>query len=308
MVKTITNALLLTSLLLAGCTADETTDANAGRSPMELTTPLTIESASLDAELTTRAGSAITSGSIGVFLSGADYVAVNNSRYSYSAGSWSPAETGINLGAKDAQVCAYYPWVSTYSNSAAIPLTSQVYDATKDLSYAVNQTKNGTSSGTSAIAFDMVKAYARLKIQFKRADYPGTCVVSKVTLKNLLPNATLNITNGAYSASSGTSGSELDRTADVTVATGSTPTAWADYLLVPCKPAGSGMVVSLLVDGKPMTTTIPWSGGYSPAAGAYVAITLTIKGTSLGNISVTRDDWPMETDGGEHTPLPVVVP
>ena len=306
MVKTITNALLLTSLLLAGCTADETTDANAGRSPMELTTPLTIESASLDAELMTRAtSSTITSGSIGVFLSGADYVAVNNSQYTNGGSGWSPAGAGINLGAKDAQVCAYYPWVSTYNNSTAIPLTSQVYDAAKDLSYAVNQTKNGTSSSASAIAFNMVKAYARLKIQFKRADYPGTCVVSKVTLKNLLPNATLNITNGAYSASTGTLGSELVRMANVAVGTGSTATVWADYLLVPCRPAETGMVVSLVVDGKPMTTTVPWSGGYSPAAGAYVAITLTIKGTSLGGISVTKEDWPSATDGGEHTPLPV---
>lgn len=303
----IKNTFLLASLLLAGCTADEISGTDNGIvpvPPVELTTPLEIESASLDAEITTRATTTLGSGnSIGVFLSGTGYTDRNNCKYNYSAPNWVPHDNGhtIYLGGAAASVCAYHPWTSGYDNKTAIPLTSQVYASGKDISFAGNRDLNG-SSGSKSTSFIMTRAYARLQIKLtKSSDYPGTCAVSKLELQNLIQSASLNITsaNGSYSSTNGTTGTTVTTTKNVTPTT--TGTVWSDYLLIPCTPYGGAMKIVLTVDGKPMTTTI---AGYTPVKGEYKSITLTIKGTGLGITSVTTTDWTTADDAGSFIPVP----
>lgn len=303
----IKNTFLLASLLLAGCTADEISGTDNGIvpvPPVELTTPLEIESASLDAEITTRATTTLGSGnSIGVFLSGTGYTNKNNCKYQWqSASSWTApdADNTIYLGGASANVCAYHPWTNGYKDKTAIPLTSQVYASNKDISFAGNRDLNG-SSGSKSTSFIMTRAYARLQIKLtKSSDYPGTCAVSKLELQNLIQSASLNITSasGSYSSTNGTTGTTVTTTKNVTPTT--TGTVWSDYLLIPCTPYG-GMKIVLTVDGKPMTTTI---AGYTPVKGEYKSITLTINGTGLGIASVTTTDWSTADDAGSFIPVP----
>lgn len=302
--KTIFTLLIPASLLLAGCTADETPGmVDPSIPPVEATVPLTVESAAVNAEVTTRA--AVTSGSIGIFLTGTGYTAINNRQYDYGTPAWTPnggVANTIYLGGATASVCAYHPWQASLNNSAAIPLNSQLFDnASKDISFATARNVDGSSANKST-SFAMTRAYAKVTFVFQRSNYPGTCQVQKVELKNLLPSAALNIGTGAYSTVAGVANSSVSQTKNVTVpATGTV--AWgSDFLLVPCTPASTGMTLVITVDGKTMTTTIP-TASYKPTKGEYKTITITVQGTGINTTSVTTTDW-ANGNLGPFVPVP----
>lgn len=290
--------LLLLAACVAGCAGEEMPGAATMPQPAEGTVPLGVEASLLEAATATtpatRAGApALNSGSIGIFLSGTGYTAINNRRYDYATPTWKPygdTTNTIYLSGPVAKVCAYYPWTTGYDTSTAIPLTSQDYAAANDLSYAVNREVKGNATGCKT-TFALTHAYALATIQLKRDNYSGTCKVSKLELKNLLPSATLDITTGTASTTAGVSGNAtISRTVDITVPSTGVAATQPQYLLIPCTPAGSGMVLALTVDGKPMTLTVP-AATYTPAAGVSNTITVGIKGTALKVSSVTTTDW-----------------
>lgn len=294
-------------LVLSGCSSEDTPENLRHLPPVVGITPLLVESAGLSGEVSTRA--ALGAGQqIGVFLAaGNGYTACNNYQYNFG-NPWAPANAGntIYLGGASAQVCAYHPWTTGLTNSAAIPLTSQVYNAAKDLSYATNRAVDGSSANKST-TFAMTRAYAKLTLTFQRANYPCTCQIQKVEIKNCLKAANLNITNGVYSGSAGSADVTLTETKNVTVPTTGTVAWGTDWLMVPCTPATGGMTLVLTVDGKTLTTTIP-AASYKPVKGEYKTILLSINGTALNITSVTITDWPASTtidDGGKpFIPLP----
>lgn len=284
---------LLALCLLTGCSDADLPEAGAPDISGGVTLPLGIEGVALDAEMgaTTRATTkTLTTGSIGIFLAGNGYTAINNRQYDYAVPAWTPnggTTNTIYLGPK-ADVCAYHPWTSGYTNSAAIPLTSAVYTEAKDISYATDREMQGNEAGCKT-SFTMIRAYAKAIIKVKRENYPGTCTVSKLEIRNLLPAATLNITDGTYSTAAGTTATVISETRNVTVPVTGTAD-WGTYLFVPCTPYGTGMVISLTVDGKLMTTTVA-AANYKPVAGECNTITVSLKGTGLKVTSVTTTDW-----------------
>lgn len=303
--KTIFTLLIPASLLLAGCTAGEAPGTETVRPPVMATVPLTVESATVNAEVTTRVTTPLTSGSIGVFrLEGNGYPAINNRRYDYAPTAWEPnggPENAVFLGGVAASVCAYHPWQAAL-NSVSIALTSQVLTNTdNDISFATSREVDGSSANKST-TFDMIRAYAKVTFKFQRDNYPGAGVVQKVELKNLLPSATLDIRDGTYSASTGTSGSSLSQTKNLTMP-GTGTIAWGnDILLVPCTPTDTGMTIVITVDGKTMTTTIS-TASYQPTRGVYTTITIAVQGTSIHATSVTTEAW-TNTDIGPVIPTP----
>ena len=308
--KTNRLACLLAAVLLAGCSGSELPDGLQPAGKSEADIPLNVTVASLEAEVEsssgTRATTNVSSGSIGIFRDNTNgYTAATNIRYNYASPKWTPqtATETIYLGLLSVNVCAYHPWSS--GKTTAIALTSGVYAATNDLSYATNLSVDGRTNKTAALTFAMKRAYARVAFKLKRDNYPGTCTVSNLTVKNLLPSTTLTITTGAYTATTGTTAVTLNRTRTVNVTTTvGASTDWGEeYLLVPCTPTGSGMEITLTVDGKTMTTTVP-TASYKPVAGEYKTITLTLKGTDLKASSVTTEDWTNQNLSGEYIPLP----
>lgn len=292
MTNVVTGSFLLTSLLFAGCSAEDTIEVNAGTPPVELTTPLTIASAQLDVEVSTRATTVqtteLTSGSIGVFVADANgYTAVNNSQYTYNTGTnkWGAASTPILLGGADASICAYYPYKGTNTSSSAIPLQSAEYLENSDLCYAINQEKSAIDS---PISFSMKRAYSRLKIQVGNRDYPGTSSVSSLVLRGLYGTAALNITDGTYTA---LVEGQVSTSKVATVTSSSNYTDWIDCLLVPFKndtDANKKITIELTVDGQKMLKEIP---DYTPQAGKYSTLKLTLRGSGIEIGSVTTEDW-----------------
>ena len=304
--KQMRNILLLTSLLMAGCAADETPGVETVIPPVEANIPLIIESATLSGDIHTRATTAVKSGSIGVFLAGqvGGYVVKQNYPYDYGTPAWIPGSKGaIYLGGADATIAAYHPYYDGYSSMGCkLVLASRLYEERFDVSFASGRVVNGTS-GKKTISFAMTRAYARLKIVLKRENYPGDCKVSRLELHNLLPSTYLDLENGDYKDTEGQNAATVRLGSNVTVDTSGT-TDWGDILLLPCNaPYGGNTKIILTVDDKTMTTLIP-TASYTPKKGEYKSITLNIKGTELKATTVTTEDWPTAVDGGTYVPAP----
>lgn len=303
--RTIFTLLIPVSLLLAGCTAGETPGIEPVKPPVIATVPLTVESATVNAEATTRTATPLTSGSIGVFrLEGNGYDAIDNRRYDYGMPAWIPSGgpgNAVFLGGVTASVCAYHPWQAPL-NSLNFTVTSQVLanDNSNDICFATSRTVDGSSTNKST-TFNMIRAYAKVTFKFQRENYPGSGVVQKVELHNLLQSATLDISTGTYSTNMGVIGTTISQSNSI-VMPGTGTVSWgSDILLVPCIPAGATTIV-ITVDGKEMTTSIP-TANYQPTRGEYKTITVTVQGTDINVGSVATEEW-TNSDLGPVIPVP----
>lgn len=144
----------LATLLLASCSQDELPGTGDTNGTPHGISALHIASASLQAPeaqpdtrsaatrsaATTRAtaSASLTSGSIGIFRSqGTGYTeAQDNKQYTYDAATtkWQPSTIAdtVYLMANDVDVCAYYPYNSTYTDKTKLPLASAKYAGTVD--------------------------------------------------------------------------------------------------------------------------------------------------------------------------------
>lgn len=300
--KTIFSLLIPASLLLAGCTADETPGTSPVTPPVEATVPLSIESAIVNAEVSTRSTSPLTSGSIGVFLKGGEYPIINNRQYDYATPQWNPhggVGNTIYLGSANANVCAYYPWNSSIS-STSIDLTTRILsDYSQDICYATSKTMNG-SSGNNSVNFVMKHAYAQLEIIYKRDGYPGRGFISGTEVRNLLNNTKLDISTGVYSASVGNTSSSLSvKINDDLPQNGQLLQNGVLSLIIPCTPATNQTKLIVTVDDKTMTTNVP----YVPKAGEFTKITISVQGTNIKVNSVSVEEW-QEKNMGNVIPIP----
>lgn len=313
----ITTALCL--LLFAGCSGDE----GIPTGKQDHTVPLSIASASVENNeaIPTRATTPelLQTGSIGIFLEGAagtSYTKKDNIKYNYVSGSWAPnnaAET-LYLGGEFANVCAYYQTTKlNLATKEAVTLTSQIYDKEQDLLYASNKQVNGTSTG-KIVEFTLGHAYSQIEFVLSRDNYPNTCVVTQIAVKNtnIIANTTLNLATNAYAA--GTTKADFSyNTNPTTPATGITVPATvgatinSNLLMVPCALANNsnvGLTLVLTVDGKPMTATVPYAKLGALKAGTKHQLSVVIKGTAIGSITVKTTPWDPTLVDGDYNPEP----
>lgn len=313
----ITSVLCL--LLFAGCSGDEGIPVER----QDNRVPLSIASASVEntSESLTRAVTPelLKSGSIGIFLEGTSatttYTKKNNIQYDYSESGWAPnqeTET-LYLGSEDAHVCAYYktPKIEL-STKEAVALTSQIFDAEKDLLYAKNKTVNGTSAG-KVVEFVLGHAYSQIELVLSRDNYPNTCKVTQIAVKNanIIGNTTLNLATGVYAA--GTANANFSYTPNSAVSDGGitvpvTGTANSNLLMIPCTlasdAAGTGLTLVLTIDGKTMTAKVPYAKLSALQAGIKHQLSVVIKGTAI-DVSVKDTPWVTEAVEGDYNPEPV---
>jgi hypothetical protein len=271
-------------------------------------TPLSVASVTTEAEtvvsaLTSsgssalRSTTALTSGSIGVYrVSTTDYAAQSNVQYTYSSG-WS-STSPIYLYSATASVCAYYPYSATIEDDpttsgtvetngpTAIPLTSQLYSTTSDLSYASSVTPSSASPGVS---FAMVHAYAKMTFTITHdASYSGTCAVSGITIANagIRASNTLNITTGSYGSTTASGSVTVNPAISSIDASASTT---ATVLIVPTitgttsETLSDDMTFLFTVDGSTHAATLPVSTNNltTLAAGSNYQINANISGSGF---------------------------
>lgn len=309
--------LAMPMLLLSGCTSEEPLLQNGSESGV----PLVVESVSVSSQVSTRAEMGyddLQDGkSIGLFLEGVDagsYTELKNIKYTKTSGKIGPANSGetIYLGAKDANVCAYYLPDLSISDKTAYSMTTDYYKEENDLVYAMNQTVNGTAEKCN-VTFNMLHAYAQIEFNFKRDNYPNTCKISTMTLKNskLVKNGTLNLATGNLSVLAAGLASEQTFNTDPNSADGITIDATNDphkinLLVVPgdlTNTDGTGLSVVFNVDTKDMTMNIPYEKLSSFVAGKKYKITANLKGTGITVSSVQVEQWE-ENTVGTFEPMP----
>lgn len=188
-------------------------------------------------------------------------------------------------------------------------MVSQIYDAESDLVYATNQTVNGTSAGKS-VEFTMGHAYSQIEFVFSREDYPNTCKVTEITVKNanIIKTATLNLATGGYTPVTVEKVSYWTNVAkhEDGIAVPESGTVKSNVLMIPCTLAnagGTGVTLELTVDGKLMTVPIAYDKLGALTAGVIHQISLKLKGTAL-EISVKDTPWDNQPVDGEYNPEP----
>ncbi|MBP1613756.1 MAG: hypothetical protein H6Q13_1204 [Bacteroidetes bacterium] len=262
--------------LLSGCGKDKDTSVD------EVTANLSLSSVSI-------AGTALTSGSIGMFV-GSDngYTARSNVKYTFG-NPWS-SDSPVVLGTNAPSMCAYYPYSSSLTDATAVSLTSRQYSADADFCYASAGT--GLSATSNTLALNLSHAYAQMTLIIARdASYSGTCAVSAVSLSNagLNASATLNLFTGVYQSFAGVVAFDPQITG---IESGSSATVVA--LLVPVTTAMSGnLVIALTVDGTKLTTSVnvTSSGLSTLAAGTNYQGTLSVQPVSSSVSSVSVRGW-----------------
>jgi hypothetical protein len=261
----------LCSLLLGSCGNQE--DAITGDTPG---TPLTVRSVSIGAPLT-RATTNVTSGSIGVYrIASNGYTAQNNVRYSFTLGTWNMVSSDIVLSTGMATLRACYPYDASHSTTA-IPLSSQLYTAAKDLCYSSAVTAFATWPVASFT--NMSRAYTRVTFIITHgAGYPGNCNVTSLSIANagIKTSTTLDIASGTYAA--GTAGTFTCNPGIASIASGGS--AVVDILMVPVTAAMSGnLALTFIVDGSTMPASLPVStyGLATLEPGKQYKINLTIR-------------------------------
>lgn len=312
-------------LLLAGCSGEQSViEAELPVVPGDERVPLSVQSAGIEAEVesSTRAGTPLTRGSIGIFLTGTGYTPLNNKQYNYGSSAWTPKDEGntIYLGSLNAIVCAYYPYESTSVSVDGFTLTSQVYAADKELFYATEQLVNGSKTGSPNrnVTFDLVRAYSWVKVIVKRhsINYPGTCAVTALKLKNILGSTALDIHDGEQGSNTSEVANDVSATTFSTTLPSGGDTMEKDFLMVPCAftatpvngTSNCGLIIELTVDGRTMTTGIPTGTLHEMVRGKQYIIAVTINGTKLGVTEVNEaPGWDTSApgiDGGDALPVP----
>ena len=319
------------AFLFACCSQDELPGAGGANARPDGIAALHIASATLQVPQTqpgTRATSAatraaaapLTTGSIGVFRSkGTGYAeALANKQYTYTAANgWQPSAAAdtVYLMANDADVCAYFPYNSAYTDVAAIPLASGKYTGTADdlakhdtldICYDVNRTLNGALTATD---FTMKHAMAMVQLSFERLNYDSdNCNLTSVSIKNkeLISTATLNITDGTYGTGTKATNAALTWTPGATdpatgiqvPATGvSAPTS---ALLVPCTLDAEGTTFGFTVDGQKMSVKVPAATLSALTAGKIHRLKFIIHAASVTLSDVSIIDWTSAWSAGSE--------
>lgn len=282
------------SVTMTGCSNDfETLPASNEEVPLQ------IADGSISADVQTRA--TVTSGSIGIFRAATNnYSALYNVQYTYNGG-WKAASTDIYLSQLNATLYAYHPYNSVTFSGTTATLTAQVYNSAKDMSYATtggstvcNKTPNAT--------FAMTRAYSRLRLTIKRhaSNYSGTGTISNISFKNgstFYTSRTLNIASGTLG---GSTVSNWTYPFNTTIAAGGTSTL---ELLVPPQPVGSGLTITLTLDGTNRSATVPADKFTSSnlAAGKYYNIGLEISAAQIiPDGTITGDDFTSQSPSDDY--------
>lgn len=301
---------LLAAVLFAGCSGSELPEGLQPAGPSEADIPLNVTVASLEAEVEsapgTRATTNLGSGtSIGIFRDNTNgYTAASNIRYNYGSPKWAPqtASETIYLGLLPVNVCAYHPWSS--GKTTAIALTSGVYAATNDLSYATNQSVDGRTNKTTALTFAMKRAYSRVTLTISRdATYSaamGSCKINQVGFKpvagTLSAVTSLDISKEmSAQTASASSGLVYNTVASDDINAGINVGASGSIdLLIPPTTVSAEMLLTVTVDGEARAVSIPAASLGTLAAGKHYAIQAKIVGLALLQlqaVTTINQDW-----------------
>lgn len=281
--------------LLLGCCAACGSEENTQPYTVEKYRPLAVGAVNLDGDEVPGRAVLGSGESIGVFATNATGVSSYTNRYNVNFTSdgtkWS-STAPILLGNENAAISAYHPYKSGTMTGTVIPLTSQYYQNSADISYAKSQNRNSTSTPMATVNFSMARAYSQIVFELNRANtYVGNFRWTKVGIKHsgIIGNCNLDVATGVYSSQTANAnfsyvpgGSGMGGSKETTLTSG--------VLMVPPASAPTGKFnISLTIDGTENTVDI---NALALTAGTKYKVTINVEGIHKITVSqVTVEDW-----------------
>lgn len=286
----------------------------------------TTESTPLDVDVRLEEGATTRAGGIPVTTEGAEigvfrttdgrYTALYDVKYTYTeadggGGQWSSTDP-IYMDNRTGKIVAYYDPKHQVNFTEGSFVTNNLLKAQKfdeGVLWYFDNSHASVNNTAAQISFEMKPAYARMVLQIERdATYLSDCKITEVTLTskgNFFNNLPMNISTGVLSGNAtayNAATNPLLTPADgfVTITSG---TANIDLLLPPQAITTSGLTVSLKIDDKVLSVTIPQSTLPTLASGSQYNVPLTILGpaTLILNANVTDNGWGTESSVGSIT-------
>lgn len=234
-----------------------------------------------------------------------------NRAYTYGSPMWK-TENELTLQDEAARMIAVYPYDEN-QNSTNVHLISDIYDLANEYYY---QNFKASFINTS-VALNLKRAYALLRFVFikgekeastGKGEYTGDGSVSELTFTaNIRKEGTLDLTNEtvAGNLTNVTLSTDFGGVPVTAVIAsdlvGSSRPPYADFLIVPCIPAGN-ITILVTIDGKqkraelPITALLDETGRIN--AGVKYEIQIVIRPTTLDVIKgLTAEEW----TGGDTT-------
>lgn len=314
-------------LLLGSCSQGE--DALTSGASGNALLPISVEASLADVVTTRTAGytPVPSGGAIGVFRTApvtADSPAQRDVKYTYNGTKWNPESEAnqIVVGAENATLCAYYPQgkVSFTTNTTQTALTVKDYTAANDLCYADKPVQAAVNNANRAVSFLMEHAYSRLQIHITRsstADYPNACKITSIQMEPATAGSefytarTIDVGKPDSDASQLTGSKAASWTLSTAalamgtagISKGATDTS-IDKLFPPqAFSTNVGTKLTLTIDGKSQTVTVPYAKLTGLKAGEISRIMLEIQGTELVVESVQIKQWTTINSGTHDSTL-----
>lgn len=234
-------------------------------------------------------------GVIHVIRSNANGYAPAERTYKYTAdggtgsGSWALQDGAlpIYVDSREAKLRAYYdPNGLIDASGTTATLTAQPYNDNQLLYYCTSATNTPINCFNQKANFNLKLPYARLKLTLKRDNenyLAGECKITEVSLSyksgstsTFYTDRTLDISNGQLTGTATTAYNQSVNIGPLTP--GETKTDTYDVLLPP-QSVGSGLTITLTIDGIKRAITLPTSQMSSFAAGSQYTISLLILDT-----------------------------
>lgn len=314
---------LSVGLFLASCSDNGTVHPVAGADGEWV--PLLIAGATIgsgidtqtraDAGAQTRADDpkTVTEGTIGIYLKkDANYPeALDNKKYTHATGDnhWQTDEP-LLLGAKDATLVAYYPYVA--SGASPILLHSRLYDADNELYYQIFRAHNTTA----ALTLNLQRVYSCIGLSFNTpaddSGYKGgDGKIENVRIEGagILSSATLDIladnlaTAGVYGTRTPLPHAEgVEATLTATSLVAGNP-ADVDLLMIPTTLTGD-LTLYVTIDGRELSVTLAatalcGTGGILREGVKYL-LNLTVKSRELTVSSIDKTEWEITNVSGDY--------
>lgn len=308
------SVLSLACLLIAGCAKDDALSRPGGEAPDGQPVPLSVSNADVQvSEAATRAATTSLSdgSSIGVFLANATgistYSPKNNVCYKRTSGTWNATGEQIYLTLEGADVCAYYPYSSTVTDSKNVILTPTLLaNGVEPLAYAINVPANSTKQH---VTFTLRQACSWLVLNITRGNVPDDITLTDIVLagSGLSKEYKLDITTGTSSGQTAADGGKITFALPAEVPLPANTAAVNPVVFNLSMPPTTATITGGLTIGvkikeynKMMSTTI--SGLTALNRGYKYKVNLTVDGTAVTATSVEVIDWKSSTVNNNNNP------
>lgn len=223
-----------------------------------------------------------------------DYGEVNGQVVTYFNGTAWNLSPSVSLSATPAYVFGYYPYVSSVSNGAALPVSVA---AQTDYLYA--GAAQSASSNSPTVALSMKHALTMLSFNIKKSGYIGAGNLTSVQLRNKTDQSkwasegTLNIATGEIS---NTAYDPYTLTCNKAILAGGWTSDLPAIMAIPfVTGAVSEVEVEFTVDGKAYVISLPNSVAFGPGSKYILSLTITSGSMVIDSGNMTIVPWGADT-------------